>query len=259
MDTSQDLLQEETLVIINFTFFIFTFLLLFQFLILLPQSLIHLNSVQLMSIMDHFGYATRPLVEFNLSIYTDRASFLGWLNHMSERKRLAITLDPASSELARFKNKRIQASMDMIREESEPEVIPISPSSSTMPSSTISKSSSKPHPFSFQALKENQLARIAAKEAERETKAEKKAEKKADSEEEYRPPIKKTKAKSKRGSSRSKAGKKPNTSAYGKVTDVGGKCPKHLFAGIGEASDSDTSSKTKKYDKESHSESLTDS
>ena len=26
MDTSQDLLQEETLVIINFTFFIFTFL-----------------------------------------------------------------------------------------------------------------------------------------------------------------------------------------------------------------------------------------
>ena len=48
-----------------------------------------------MSIMDHFGYATRPLVEFNLSIYTDRASFLGWLNHMSERKRLAITLDPA--------------------------------------------------------------------------------------------------------------------------------------------------------------------
>ena len=139
MDTSQDLLQEETLVIINFTFFIFTFLPHFLFLILLSQSLIHLNSVQLMSIMDHFGYATRPLVEFNLSIYTDRASFLGWLNHMSERKRLAITLDPASSELARFKNKRIQASMDMIREESEPEVVPISPSSSTKPSSTVTK------------------------------------------------------------------------------------------------------------------------
>ena len=255
MDTSQDLLQEKTLVIINFTFFIFTFLPLFLFLILLPQSLIHLNSVQLMSIMDHFGYATRPLVEFNLSIYTDRASFLGWLNHMSERKRLAITLDPASSEPARFKNKRIQASMDMIREESEPEVVPISPSSSTKPSSTITKSSSKTHPFSLQAPKENQLARIAAREAERE----KKAEKKADSEDEYRPPIKKAKVKSKRGSSRSKAGKKPNTSAYGKVTDVGGKCPKHLFAGVVEASDSDTSFKTKKYDKESHSDSLTDS
>ena len=146
--------------------------------ILLSQSLIHLNSVQLMSIMDHFGYATRPLVEFNLSIYTDRASFLGWLNHMSERKRLAITLDPASSEPARFKNKRIQASMDMIREESEPEVVPISPSSSTKPSSTVTKSSSKPHPFSLQALKENQLARIAAREAEREKKAEKKLKRK---------------------------------------------------------------------------------
>ena len=28
---------------------------------------------------------------------------------------------------------------------------------------------------------------------------------------------------------------------YGKVTDVGGKCPKHLFTGVVEASDSDTS------------------
>ena len=158
-----------------------------------------------MSIMDHFGYATRPLVEFKLSLYTERASFLGLLNHMSERKRLAITLDPASSEPARFKNKRIQASMDMIREESEPEVVPISPSSSTKPCSTVTKSSSKPHPFSLQALKENQLARIAAREAKRE----KKAEKKADSEDKYRPPIKKAKVKSKRALPDLKLGKNP--------------------------------------------------
>ena len=204
-----------------------------------------------MAIMDHFGYPTRPLVEFNLSIYTERASFLGWLNHMSERRRLAITLDPAASEPARFKNKRIQASGDMMREESEPEVIPISPSPSAKPSSTITKSSRKVDPLSLQGLKMTQLARIAAREAER--------EKKADSENEHKPPTKKAKVKSKRSSSRSKAGKKPNTSAYGKVTDVGGKCPKHLFTGIGEASDSDTSFKTKKYDKESHSDSLTDS
>ena len=174
---------------------------------------------------------------------------------MSERKRLAITLDPASSEPAKFKNKRIQASMDMIREESEPEVVPISPSSSTKPSSTVTSPLLNHTHFPFKALKENQLARIAAREAERE----KKTEKKADSEDEYRPPIKKARVKSKKGSSRSKAGKKPNTSAYGKVTDVGGKCPKHLFTGVVEASDSDTSFKTKKYDKESHSDSLTDS
>ena len=121
-----------------------------------------------MSIMDHFGYPTKPLVEFNLSIYTERASFLGWLNHMSERRRLAITLDPAASEPARFKNKRIQASGDMMREESEPEVIPISPSSSAKPSSTVTKSSRKVDPLSLQGLKMNQLAKIAVREAERE-------------------------------------------------------------------------------------------
>ena len=205
-----------------------------------------------MSIMDHFGYPTRPLVEFNLSIYTERASFLGWLSHMSERRRLAITLDPAASEPARFKNKRIQASEDMMREESEPEVVPISPSSSTKPSAMATKSSSKPHPHSLPALKMNQLAKIAAREAER--------KREADSEDEYKPSVKVAKAKSKRSSPRSKASKiKPNTSAYGKVTDVGGKRPRHLYKEKEEASDSDTSSKTKKYDKESHSDSLTDS
>ena len=211
-----------------------------------------------MSIMDHFGYTTTPLVEFNLDFYTERASFLGWLSHMSERKRLAITLDPAASELARFKNKRIQASGDMLREESEPEVVPISPSPSTKPSSTVTKSSSttesssRPHPFSPQALKINQSAKVAARGAER--------RREADSEDEYKPPVKVAKAKSKRSSPRSKAGKtKPNTSAYGKVTDVGDKHPRHHYKEKGEASDSDTSLRNQKDDKESHSDSFTDS
>ena len=205
-----------------------------------------------MSIMDHFGYTTKPLVEFNLDIYTERASFLGWLSHMSKRKRLAITLDPAASEPARFKNKRIQASEDMIREKSESEIVPKGPSSSSKSSSTVTKSSSNPHPFSLQALNMNQLAKIAAREAER--------KREADSEDEYKPPTKVAKAKSKRSSPRSKASKvKPNTSAYGRVTDVGGKHPRHLFKEKGEASDSDTSLKSKKDDWEGHSDSLTDS
>ena len=123
-------------------YFLITFLLFLSTLCpILSQSFIYSNSVQLMSIMDHYGYTTRPLVEFNLSIYTERASFLGWLSHMSERKRLAITLDPASSEPARFKNKRVQASGDMIREESEPEVVPINPPSTSKSSSIAAKSS----------------------------------------------------------------------------------------------------------------------
>ena len=133
----------------------------------------------------------------------------------------------------------------MIREESEPEVVPINPPSTSKPSSTITKSSK-----SLQALN-NQPIKTVSRAAER--------KREADAEDDYKPSTKKAKVKSKRSSSRSKAGKKPNTSAYGRVTDVGGKCPKHLFKGIGEASDSDTSSKTKKYDKESHSDSLTDS
>ena len=65
------------------------------------------------------------------------------------------------------------------------------------------------------ATKMSQLARRAAREAQR--------KRVADSEEEYKPPVKVAKAKSKRSSPRSKAGKtKPNTSAYGKVTDIGG-------------------------------------
>ena len=114
MDTSQDLLQEKTLVIINFTFFILTFFFFLPLPNFDPTISIPYSFKQCTTDVHygHFGYATRPLVEFNLNIYTDRASFLGWLNHMSERKRLAITLDPASSEPARFKNKRIQASMD---------------------------------------------------------------------------------------------------------------------------------------------------
>ena len=153
-------------------------------------------------------------------------------------------MDPASSEPARFKNKRVQASGDMIREESEPEVVPINPPSTSRSSSTATKSSK-----SLQAL--NQPTKTASREAER--------KRGADSEDEYKPPTKKTKVKSKRSSSRSKAGKKPNTSAYGRVTDVEGKCPKHLFKGVEEASDSDTSQKSKRDDREGHSDSLTDS
>ena len=118
------------------------------------QAFIYLNSVQLMSIMDHFGYSTRPLVEYNLDLYTDRASFLGWLNHMSERKRLAITLDPASSEPTRFKNKRVQVSMEHSpsKRESEIEMTPVPQSLPSQPTTS--------HPPSAQKYPERALLRL---------------------------------------------------------------------------------------------------
>ena len=146
-----------------------------------------------MSIVDHYGYATRPLVEYNLDLYKERASFLGWLGHMSERRRLAITLDPASSEPTRFKNKRVQASEDYtsVKGESETEVTPVTRPSSTKPSTA---KSANPHPFSLQALRQTQEARIAARAAKR--------KKEADSDDDYKPPIKLEKTKSKRTSSK---------------------------------------------------------
>ena len=53
-----------------------------------------------------------------------------------------------------------------------------------------------------------------------------------------------------------KLGKSPTPVPMERLLMLEGKCPKHLFSGIEEASDSDTSFKTKKYDKESHSDSL---
>ena len=197
-----------------------------------------------MSIMDHFGYATRPLVEYNLELYTERASFLGWLTHVSERRRLAITLDPAASEPSKFKNKRVQVSEDMARGESEPEVIPLGTPSPTTPTSSTKLPSRKLSAKSSKSTKRRE---------------------ETDSEDDYKPAVKITKTKSKRSSPRSKKAPKtalkakPNTSTYGTPIDDGGKRPKHLYSKVQEASGSDTSLKDKEDDKESHSDSFTDS
>ena len=131
--------------------------------------------------MDHFGYSTRPLVEYNLNLYTERASFLGWLNHMSERKRLAITLDPASSEPARFKNKRVQVSMEHFpgKGESEVEITPVPQPSPSQPSIS--------HPLSAQKYPKG--AKTITKSGKR--------KKGVDSDVEYKPPSRPEKPKSK--------------------------------------------------------------
>ena len=202
-----------------------------------------------MSIMDHFGYTTRPLVEFNLSIYTERASFLGWLSHMSERKRLAITLDPAASEPARFKNKRVQVSMEHSpnRGESEAEMTPVPQSLPSQPTTS--------HPLSAQKYPKGGKTTKSGK-----------RKKGVDSDVEYKPPSKPEKPKSKRssprrGSSKAKASStKLNTSSYGNISeDLGGKRPKHFYSTRQEISDSDVSLEGKNVDNEGHSDSLTDS
>ena len=164
---------------------------------------------------------------------------------MSERRRLAITLDLAASDPTRTKNKRIQVTSDLERGgKSELEAIPAEPPSSIEPTSTsTSKRVSK-----------------------RKEKSPRKSKRKNDSEsEEDAKPSKGSKKPKSRGSSlrsspRSGASSvKPNTSAYGRVIDTGGKCPKHLYGRKQEVSDSDTSMKPKEDDRSCHSDSFTDS
>ena len=190
--------------------------------------------------MDHYGYATRPLVEYSLDLYTDRASFLGWLEHMSERKRLTIILDPAASDPARTKNKRVQVTSDLEKKaESESEVVPAEGPPPVEPtSSSGSKRSSKRRRKSSRKSKEKNYKEYS------------------DSEEDIKSSKGLKKPKSKGSPSRSSprsgaATIKPNTSAYGRPLDTGGKCPKHIYSSRQEASDSDV-------DKSSHGDSFTD-
>ena len=186
-----------------------------------------------------------PLVEYNLDLYTDRASFLGWLEHMSERRRLAITLDPAASDPARTKNKRIQVTSDLERgEESEPELVPAEapPPNEPAPVST-SKTTPKRKRKSSRKSKRKDYS-----DSEEDTKSSKGLKKP------------KSRGSSLRSSPRSGATTiKPNTSTYGRPLDTGGKCPKHLYSSKQEASDSDIDKRPKADDRSSHSDSFTDS
>ena len=210
--------------------------------------IISFYSVQLMSIMDHYGYATRPLVEYNLDLYTDRASFLGWLEHMSERRRLTISLDPAASDPARTKNKRIQVTSDLEKKaESEPEMIPVEGPPPVEPTSASgSKRSSKRRRKSSRKSKEQNYKEYS--DSEEDVKSSKGSKKT------------KSRGSSLRSSPRSGATSiKPNTSAYGRPSDTGGKCPKHLYPSRQEVSDSDIDKRAKSDDNSSHGDSFTDS
>ena len=188
-----------------------------------------------MSILDHFGYPTKPLVEFNMLTFTDRASFMGYLNHIAERRRLEIILDPSASGPPNVKNKRVQVNMDAENQSAEPEESPSfqSPShGSTRPRRQASK---RPRKVSDSEI-----------------------------EEDSKPVKSKKKDKKGKGKSRSRSSSiKPNTSAYGDTSDKGGKCLKHSVKGqtVESGSDVDASHTVQQVPSgyEGHSDSLTDS
>ena len=183
-----------------------------------------------MSILDHFGYPTKPLVEFNMLTYTDRASFMGYLNHISERRRLEIILDPSASGPLNVKNKRVQVNLDMGNQLAEPEE-----SSSIQPSSRPKRQASK------------RPRKVSESEVEEDTKS-----------------VRPTKGRKKKGKGKSSprsSSTKPNTSAYGETSDKGGKRPKLSAKGqtVESGSDVDVPHPVQQVDYEGHSDSLTDS
>ena len=182
-----------------------------------------------MSILDHFGYATQPLVEYHMTMFTDRASFMGWLSHLSERRRLEIILDPRASGPSLTKNKRIQVNMVEEVQGPEPEV-----------------STAKPFPTTDAKKSKRQASKRPRKISE------------SGSEEDNTKPSKNKKKnkKAKGGSSSRSSSVKPNTSAYGEVSDKGGKRPKQFSKGKAGGSDSDVQIQK---DYEGHSDSFTDS
>ena len=215
-----------------FILYLFPISLLTWLFLLTPNPLKFLFSVQLMSILDHFGYPTKPLVEFNMLTFTDRASFMGYLNHIAERRRLEIILDPSASGPPNVKNKRVQVNMDAENQPAEPE------SPSLQSPSTGSKRPKR------QASKRPR--KVSESEIEEDTKSVKGRKK-----------DKKGKGKSRSRSSSTK----PNTSAYGDTSNRGGKHPKHSVEGqtVESGSDVDASHPVQQVDYEGHSDSLTDS
>ena len=163
-------------------------------------------------------------------MHTDRASFMGRLSHITERRRLEIILDPAASGPAFTRNKRIQVSPEEFQ---NPEPGPLNAN-----------------------LTANKRPGMASKRPRKVTESE--------SEEDIKSPPKgkkkDKKSQSRKGKSGSKSsGTKPNTSSYGAVSEKGGKCPKSFSGGKHGGSDSDVSHQVQQIDKESHSDSLTDS
>ena len=180
-----------------------------------------------MSILDHFGYPTKPLVEYHGLLYTDRASFMGWLTHLAERRRLEIILDPTATGPPEVKNKRVQVNMDFKVQESEPEA------SSQSSSIVVTKQSSR--------VASKRPRKVSESDIEEDTKSNKGKKKKG------------------KGSSKPKSGTKANTSVYGDISDKGGKHPKQSVTRKKGGSDSDVSQSGPQVGYEGHSDSLTDS
>ena len=72
----------------------------------------HFPSLRVMAILDHFGYPTLPLKDYNDPLWFNFTDFQPWLEHVKDTKRLAIIGDSVTSALS--SNKKVQVTPDKI-------------------------------------------------------------------------------------------------------------------------------------------------
>ena len=66
--------------------------------------------MRIMSILDHFGYKTMPLQDYEDPLWYNQTDFLPWIEHVKDAKRLSIIDDPSAK--VETLNKKLQVKMD---------------------------------------------------------------------------------------------------------------------------------------------------
>ena len=78
-----------------------------------------------MSILDHFGYLTHPVEDYDDPLWYNRDDFKPWLEHIKDSKRLIIIDDSAASPKSSkpdVTHKKLQVTSDKIKAKSGREV-----------------------------------------------------------------------------------------------------------------------------------------
>ena len=78
-----------------------------------------------MAILDHFGYSTHPMEDYDDPLWYNRDDFRPWLEHIKDSKRLIIIDDSAASPKPSKPdviNKKLQVTSDKIKAKSGREV-----------------------------------------------------------------------------------------------------------------------------------------
>ena len=77
-----------------------------------------LTSIQIMAILDHFGYSTHPMEDYDDPLWHNRDDFKPWLKHIEDSKRLIIIDDSAASPKSSKPDvihKKLQVTSDKIK------------------------------------------------------------------------------------------------------------------------------------------------